>query len=208
MKISYTILTHNETDSLTRLLEFVFEHKKEDDEIVVVDDYSKKPTREIFYPYSERDDFRYYQRKLKKDFAAQHNYANSLCRGDYIFSLDADEVPHEFLIDNVHELLENEVELIWVPRVNTVEGLTEKHIQKWGWRVNDKGWINYPDYQARIYKNAPHIKWIRPVHEYVTGPKSYAHLPPQEEFSIYHPKVIDKQETQNELYTEISKENR
>ena len=145
MKISYTILTHNETDSLIRLLEFVFEHKKEDDEIVVVDDYSKKLTREILYSYSERDDFRYNQRKLKKDFASQHNYANSLCRSDYIFSLDADEIPHEFLIDNVHELLENEVELIWVPRVNTVEGLTEKHIQQWGWRVSDKGWINYPD---------------------------------------------------------------
>ena len=203
MKISYTILTHNETDSLSKLLEFVFEHKKEDDEIVVVDDYSKKPTREILYLYSERDDFRYYQRKLKKDFAAQHNYANSLCRGDYIFSFDADEVPHEFLIDNVHELLENEVELIWVPRVNTVEGLTEKHIQQWGWRVNDKGWINYPDYQARIYKHVSHIKWIRPVHEYVTGPKSYAHLPPQEELSLYHHKTIDKQEQQNKLYEKI-----
>ena len=203
MKISYTILTHNETDSLSKLLEFVFEHKKEDDEIVVVDDYSKKPTREILYLYSERDDFRYYQRKLKKDFAAQHNYANSLCRGDYIFSFDADEVPHEFLIDNVHELLENEVELIWVPRVNTVEGLTEKHIQQWGWRVNDKGWINYPDYQARIFKNHPDIKWVKPVHEVISGHKSFAHLPPHEELSLYHPKTIDKQIKQNQLYSTI-----
>ena len=40
MKISYSILTHNETDSLLELIHFIMEHKDEEDEIVILDDYS------------------------------------------------------------------------------------------------------------------------------------------------------------------------
>ena len=48
MKISYAILTHNETDSLEKLLNFLTEYKDEEDEIVVLDDYSdNKKTKEI-----------------------------------------------------------------------------------------------------------------------------------------------------------------
>ena len=34
-----------------------------------------------------------------------------------------------------------------------------------GWNVNDKGWVNWPDYQWRIWKNKPKIKWKNKVHE-------------------------------------------
>ena len=127
-----------------------------------------------------------------------------MCSGDYIFHLDADEIPHEFLMEQVHTVIEmNDVDLIWTPRVNTVEGLTDEWIQKWGWRVSDKGWVNFPDYQARIFKNHPDIKWVKPVHEVISGHKSFAHLPPHEELSLYHPKTIDKQIKQNKLYSTI-----
>ena len=94
----------------------------------------------------------------------------------------------------------NDVDLIWGPRVNTVDGITENHINKWGWRVSEKGWVNYPDYQARIFRNDKNIRWIKPVHEIISGANSYAHLPPQEELSLYHPKTIERQERQNNLY--------
>ena len=42
--------------------------------------------------------------------------------------------------------------MLLVPRVNTVEGLTQEHINKWRWNVNENGWINWPDYQTRINK--------------------------------------------------------
>ena len=102
----------------------------------------------------------------------------------------------------------NDVDLVWVPRVNTVKGLTDEHCVKWGWRVNDIGWINYPDYQARIFRNDENIRWIKPVHEHISGCKTYAHLPPQEELSLYHHKTIDKQEQQNELYSGILENSR
>ena len=207
MKVCYKILTHNETDSLEKLLDFLFENIKEKDHIIVVDDYSDAPTRKILSKYVESNQYDYFQNKLEDDFSKQHNYANSLVREefDYIFCIDADEIPNKWLIENIHEILEsNDVDLIWLPRVNTVEGITEEHIQRWGWRVNEQGWVNFPDYQGRIYRNDKSIYWVNPVHEVVEGAKKVSHFPPQEEFCLYHPKDIERQEKQNELYENIS----
>ena len=128
-----------------------------------------------------------------------------LCSGDYIFQIDADEYPHDSLISQLPVILEanpeNEVYLI--PRVNTVKGLTKEHIQKWGWNVNDKGWVNWPDYQWRVWKNKPEIKWVNKVHEKLDGHKTYATLPDMEGLSLYHPKKIDRQIKQNEYYNTL-----
>ena len=209
MKVCYKILTHNETDSLEKLLDFLFENIKEKDHIIVVDDYSDAPTRKILSKYVESNQYDYYQHNLDGDFSKQHNYANSLVREefDYIFCIDADEIPNKWLIENIHEILEsNDVDLIWLPRVNTVEGITEEHIQRWGWRVNEQGWVNFPDYQGRIYRNDKSIYWVNPVHEVVEGAKKVSHFPPQEEFCLYHPKNIERQEKQNQLYDKIQTE--
>ena len=32
----------------------------------------------------------------------------------------------------------NDADLIWIPRVNTIEGMNQNHIQKWGWRVGNR----------------------------------------------------------------------
>jgi glycosyltransferase involved in cell wall biosynthesis len=209
MKISYAITTHNETTELERLLGFLSRRKDAEDEIVILDDYSTNlATGDIIERYSYiigAKTWKYEQRKLDMDFASQKNYLTRMCTGDYIFNIDADEVPHETLMAQLKQILEiNDTELIWVPRVNTVEGLTQDHIQKWGWRVSDKGWVNYPDYQARIYKNVEHIRWVKPVHEVIEGAQTYSHLPPHEELSLYHHKKIDKQEQQNEFYAKIN----
>ena len=87
-----------------------------------------------------------------------------------------------------------------VPRVNTVEGLTQEHIQKWKWQVDDNGWVNWPDFQTRIYRNTPEIKWINKVHERLDGHKQFAYLHMEEEWSLYHPKTIERQENAVKLY--------
>ena len=211
MKICYKILTHNETDSLEKLLDFLFENIKETDHIIVCDDFSEAPTRKILAKYVIDDSenlkqYDYFQRKFKGDFAEHHNFVNNLVRDefDYIFSIDADEIPNKWLIENIHEILEsNDVDLIWLPRVNTVEGITEEHIQKWGWRVTEKGWVNFPDYQGRIWRNRPNILWKNKVHEVLSGYKEHTYLPAEEQFSFYHPKTIDRQEKQNKFYDTI-----
>ena len=128
-----------------------------------------------------------------------------MCSGDYIFQIDADEIPHDYLMGSLHEILETnpEVEVYQVPRVNTVEGLTQEHINRWRWYVNENGWVNFPDYQWRIYKNIPEIKWKNKVHEILEGYKTVALIPAFEDLSLYHSKTIERQEKQNTYYESI-----
>ena len=208
MVISYAITTHNEAEEINRLLEFLVHKTDPEDEIVILDDFSNEETQQVFQSWTQQygdvKKFKIEQRALNKNFAEQKNYLTRMCSGDYIINIDADEIPHETLISQIKQVLEiNDVDLIWVPRVNTVTGITEQHIKQWGWRVNEKGWVNYPDYQARIYRNVDYIKWVKPVHEHIEGAKTHSHLPPYEQLSFYHHKQIDKQEKQNEFYSNI-----
>jgi glycosyltransferase involved in cell wall biosynthesis len=206
MQISYSILTHNETDSLLKLIEFIVKHKDEEDEIVILDDYSdNEKTKEILDTMCSIHEIKFEQRHLLNDYGEQKNYLKRMCSGDYIFNLDADELPHKSLITNIKPILEVNptIDLYWVPRVNTVEGLTQEHISKWRWNVNEKGWVNFPDYQGRIWRNRPNILWKNPVHEVLTGYKEHTYLPAEEDFCFYHPKNIDRQEKQNEKYSNI-----
>ena len=205
MKISYSILTHNETKSLEKLLKFLVKWKADGDEIVVLDDFSdNKKTKQILDFYVSTEDIIYEQRSLNNDYATQKNYLKSMCSGDYSFNLDADEMISRWLIKNIHGILEdNQIDLIYLPRINTVEGLTQQHIQQWGWNVNEEGWINFPDWQGRVFKNRPNIKWEKPVHEMIKGFQTYAHLPTEKPFCMLHYKKIGKQEQQNKKYDGI-----
>ena len=205
MKISYSILTHNETKSLEKLLRFLVKWKADEDEIVILDDYSDdKKTKQILDFYVSTEDIIYEQRSLNNDYATQKNYLKSMCSGDYSFNLDADEMISRWLIKNIHGILEdNQIDLIYLPRINTVEGLTQQHIQQWGWNVNEEGWINFPDWQGRVFKNRPNIKWEKPVHEVIKGFQTYAHLPTEKPFCMLHYKKIEKQEQQNKKYDGI-----
>ena len=187
MKISYSILTHNETDSLEKLLRFLVKWKQEEDEIVI-------PVSYIVFE----------QRNLLGDYGGQKNHLKSMCSGDYSFNLDADEMISRWFIKNVHDILEeNPIDLIFLPRINVVEGLTQEHVRYWGWNVNEEGWVNFPDWQGRLFKNRPNIKWEKPVHEMIAGFQTYAHLPTEKPFCIRHNKTIDKQEQQNQKYAGI-----
>ena len=204
MKISYSILCHNEDETLEKLLHRLIEYKQPQDEIVVLDDHSdNEKTKAILDYYSSTTDIKLDQRNLLKDFASQKNYLKGMCTGDYSFNLDADEMISHWFMKDIHDILEgNEVDLIFVPRINTVEGITEEHCRMYGYQINEKGWINYPDWQGRIFRNRPNIRWEKPVHEQLTGFQTYAHLPQEQKYSITHPKTIEKQVEQNKFYNE------
>ena len=207
MKISYGITVHNEADELKKLLNVLIDNIDSEDEIVVCVDGDVDAVRfelDVFtQKYHQQNFIKVYQRKLDKDFAAHKNSVIKNSSGDFIFHIDADEYPNKILLQQLKQILEmNDVDLIWVPRVNTVEGMEQQHIQKWGWRINEKGWVNYPDYLSRVFRNDENIRWTRPLHELIRGAKTYAHLPPHEELSLYHPKTIEKQEQQNMFYNQ------
>ncbi len=217
-KISYGITVYNEYNELDNLLYHLSKHIRDEDEVVITQDISGKISKSIkqddFYKLEkvlEKYEYGSYfnnlkvtQFEFKKDFSALKNYTKSKCSGDYIFHIDADEIPNKILIKQLPQILEiNEAELVWVPRINIVNGITDWHLNLWKWRQTDEGWINYPDYQARIFKNVEHIKWVKPVHEVIDGAQTYAHLPPHEELTLLHEKDIVRQEVQNKLYEDI-----
>tara|TARA_Y100000592_G_scaffold62319_1_gene97357 strand:- start:4989 stop:5630 length:642 start_codon:yes stop_codon:yes gene_type:complete len=201
VKISYGITVHNEAEELIKLLDVLNKNIRKEDEIVVCVDGDDEKVEAVLGEYLSENEAIVYKRKLDKDFAAQKNSVIEKSSGDYIFHIDADEYPNEILVQQLPEILEtNEVDLIYIPRVNTIDGMTDEDVRRWKWRLTEKNWVNYPDYQSRIFRNHKDIRWTRPLHEHIIGVKTYAHLPPHEELSLYHPKTIQKQTQQNIFY--------
>jgi hypothetical protein len=205
MKISYAITVCNEYEEIQKLVTFLKENKRVQDEVIILYDQKNGDervaewlTKMNIYPNIQ------FWRGLwfEGHFADWKNKLTSYCTGDYIFQIDADEIPHKYLIDALPGILEEntDLEVLLVPRVNTVEGLTMEHINKWGWHVDINGRVNWPDYQWRIWKNKPEIKWVNKVHERLEGFKTYAPLPAEQSLSLYHPKDIARQEKQNSYY--------
>ena len=206
MKISYAITVCNEHVEIQRLVSFLLQNKRSEDEIVVLFDSTNgtQSVEDYLRAKSVNCEISWFPYQFDGDFAKMKNHLNSMCTGDWIFNIDADEIPHKNLFLNLPDILEeNAVDMIRVPRVNTVEGLTQDHIQKWGWNVNERGWVNWADWQMRIYRNVPTIKWKNRVHEVLEGFQKHGMLPAEEEWALYHPKTIERQERQNDYYNSL-----
>jgi len=206
MKISFAITVCNELNEIKKLIPFLLEHKRIEDEIVILYDekngsedvlnflleYNKLPNVQVWRSF-----------EWKNDFAEWKNKLNQYCTGDYIFQLDADEMISEYMIKNTSVILEMNpnVDLIFVPRINTVDGITEEHIKVWNWRIDENQRINFPDFQGRIYKK--NMSWYGRVHERIVGGKYFSSLPTEETYCLLHHKTIKRQENQNDFYSKI-----
>jgi hypothetical protein len=206
MKISFAITVCNELQEIKKLVPFILDHKRPQDEIVILyDEHNGDPlVLDFLLPYNKLPNVQTWRSfDFDKNFADWKNLLNSYCKGDFIFQLDADEMISGYMVENLNTILEmnNKVDLYFVPRINTVNGLTEEDINKWGWRVNEKGWVNFPDAQGRIYRK--NMSWYGKVHERIIGGERFASLPTEEEYCIQHHKEIDRQRKQNDLYSKI-----
>jgi len=194
--------------------------------------------------YSEVPEILPWFHPVNKEFAAHKNFLNSKCTGDWILQLDADEIINETFLFNFPAIIESnpEIEAYWLPRVNTVDGLTLEHVRKWNWILTtlseftagkmidpaseeyrllkeynyiineENGRVDYyqpiicwPDYQCRLYKNDPKIKWEGNVHEQLVGFEHYTRFPLDSMYAIEHHKNIARQEQQNSLYETIKR---
>lgn len=75
--------------------------------------------------------------------------------GDYIFYLNSNEMPTENMIKSLKTvIMEKKCDAFYVPRINIHLGITEEdlHLDK-TLTMNEVGWINWPDFQGRIYEN-------------------------------------------------------
>ena len=206
MKITYAITVCNELKELKTLLNKLFEYNiQEKHEIVILHDLTKSNDEmdEYLEYLKENSKVLIHHSFLNKDFATFKNTLISVSNGDYIFQIDADEIPSESILEHLEYILEEneDIDCFNIPRRNIVEGITEEHIQKWGWIMDENGYINAFDPQMRIFKNNGNIKWINKVHEKLTGYKRLSTLP--NEFFLWHVKSIEKQELQNNFYGTI-----
>jgi cellulose synthase/poly-beta-1,6-N-acetylglucosamine synthase-like glycosyltransferase len=208
MNISYAITVCNEIDEIKQLIPFLLKYKRQEDQICVLLDKPKASNAliDLLYKFSSNDQILLKESNFQGHFANWKNELSRMCNGNYIFNIDADEIPSETLIKYLPEILENnpDIKAYAIPRVNTVEGLTQEHIHKWRWNVNEKGWVNYPDYQIRIYKNTSDIFWEDKVHESLNIRNEVVPLPMEtEDWVLYHPKTIERQEKQNNYYSTL-----
>lgn len=213
MKISYGITVCDEAIELNNLLNFLLLHIDDNDEVIVLRDISKTNydvhhiLMEYTLAFKEKGiSYGIMDIELNGDFASFKNNLISMSSGDYLFQIDADELPNQFLIENIKPILKinTDIDCFYIPRVNKVIGLTPQHIQKWGWKVDDQERVNFPDPQMRLFKLNKGIKWKNKVHEVLDGYKTITTLPyDTEDFCLNHIKSIQKQEKQNNFYEQL-----
>jgi len=211
MGISFAITAYNEHEELKKLLEQLIQVVKSSDEIVIqLDTKATQEVIELVDEFLQKNSDKTTIKKtfcdLNKDFASFKNNLKQHCAKDWVFQIDADETLSETFSRVIHEVLRanEEIDLISVPRVNIVNGLTQNDVIQWHWRLNEQGWVNWPDAQHRIFRNKPEIGWVNKVHEKIVGWKTYAELPSEDDsYALYHIKDIDRQRKQNEFYSTI-----
>ena len=208
INITYAVTVCNELEEITKLVDFLKDKIDKDDEILI--QYDEDSATDAIKNYLKivsqlhNSNIKVIGFPLNKDFASYKNNLKNHAKGMFIFQIDADEIPSEYLMENIKDILEynKDVDLFFVPRINTVKGLTKDHIKKWNWNVNDLGWVNFPDYQTRLYRRTSEIEWQGKVHERIVGYNTLSVLP-QVEQCLYHPKQIERQEKQNAYYDTI-----
>ena len=209
INITYAITVCNELEEITKLIDFLKDKIKKEDEILI--QYDEDSASDAIKNYLKimsqlhNTNIKVIGFPLNNDFASYKNNLKTHANGIFIFQIDADETPSEYLMENIHEFIEynKDVDLFFVPRINTVEGLTKEHIKKWKWNVTDAGWVNFPDYQTRLYRRTSEIEWQGKVHERIIGYNTLSVLPSEEQYCLYHHKKIERQEKQNAYYDTI-----
>lgn len=145
-QLTVVIITKNEERNIGRALDSV---SKIADEIIVVDSYSTDQTKAI----CEKKGAHFIQSEWK-GYAATKNFANSLAKSEYIFSLDADEAVDKVLEESI--LSEKNKGLSGVYLVNRLTNYCGKWIYHSGW---------YPDKKIRIFPKEG-TRWVGEfVHE-------------------------------------------
>lgn len=138
--ISYAITVCNEIEEIKRLLTFLQKHKRPEDEICVLLDKPKAPSHmlDLLYWHSSRDLIKLKESAFQGHFADWKNELNRICSGDIVINIDPDEIPSVYFINNIPSILENNnIDVIWVPRINTIDNIGLSHVKhKWGWNVS------------------------------------------------------------------------
>src|SRR3989344_362141 len=139
MKISVVISAYNEEKKIERCLKSVLWA----DEVILVDNQSIDNTFRIAQKYADK----IFSRPNSRMLNVNKNYGFKKASGEWILSLDADEIVEEKLREEIGYAINNsqtdegkKICGFYIPRKNII-------FKKW---IRHTGW--YPDYQLRLFK--------------------------------------------------------
>ena len=195
MKITYSIQVCNESRELYSLINFLLKVIDKEDNVQVIVDSLHKTDKvdKVIEHFKEK--ITVFERPFDT-FYKNSCYHGEVATGDYTFLIDADEMPQEKLIRNIKNVItETGAEIFFIPRINIHPGITQSFIDYYKFNVNEMGWINWPDYQGRLYKNCEHITWTNELHTKLTGSSKVQGLVANPELALWHIKSMEKQES-------------
>mgnify|MGYP006266425879 CR=1 FL=1 len=199
--VSYSITVCNEHNELDILLNTLIDEIVHSDDICILVDSSKvtPQVNEVIEKHKQYIN-KVLRTPFRGDFAHFKNTINTFARGEFIFQLDADEVPTGTLLEKVYVL--THADLVFIPRVNIMLGMSESHMKLHGFQLNDAGFINFPDYQGRFYKSS--LRWVGQVHERIDGAQRVSQVPSDPKLALWHIKTAQKSKQQRELYQKLA----
>jgi glycosyltransferase involved in cell wall biosynthesis len=202
-RISIALLIHNETTQFRWLMEALAPAFPLIEEIVVVDDFSDDACVAAVRSYEGRTPLRFFQRSLNRDFAQQRNYMKSLCRGDYIFYLDPDELPSDDVVRGLpkicRQMADADIDACTLPRVNILYPSDELQHPRSLDLSNPAYKVHWED-QFRLLRNSPALYWTMPLNEYLTGMRRCYRFPRAMRYALLHPKTVTRGQSQLEFY--------
>ena len=194
MKITYSIQVCNESRELYSLLNFLIKVKDEEDYInVIVDSLHTTDKVKLVNEHFKDSISVFYNPFI--NFCKNAHFHLEKCTTEYMFGIDADEMPQESMIKGLKQVLnEHNVDILYIPRINIHPGSTQEFLEKTKFHVNQVGWINWPDYQGRVIKKD--VKWTDEIHtKPIHDGKKVGSLGDNPTLALWHIKSIEKQES-------------
>lgn len=194
--ICYAVTASDEEEELSLLLNQLSRYVRAEDEILLLLDSSSvtSQVKAVVDSYRDKIDT-LIESPLEQDFARFKNHIIAHTEKDYIFQIDADELLSPYLIENLPSYLwaNADVEMFRIARINLLID-DDKPLITWHElsSVKEEDYINFPDYQYRIFKNKTQVRWIRSLHEILSGYKTYSYLPKDKALSLLHSKHASK----------------
>lgn len=201
--ISYGITVNNEIREIKVLLDILLQLIDKNDEVIVLQDITNenKEVSKILDSYGNR--IKRISSRLNGDFASFKNNLIEAATKDYLFQIDADEYPKEKLIKDLKWFLfkNRKADCFLIPRVNIVNGITDEYLEKWNWKKNQNNYINFPDFQTRLFKLNKNICWQNKIHEVLINYTRKKELPTEnDDYCLVHIKEMERQKKQNAFY--------
>ena len=127
------------------------------DEIIVVDCESTDGTREL----ARKLGARVYNIGQCPGYGEMRSISVHLAKTDWAIVIDGDERMDEVDVQKIPELIKLDIDLVWLPR---------QHYRSWDRSICENPDLSvYADWQARMVRVMPHIRWVKKVHEELRG---------------------------------------